>query len=219
MQRHFRDRAEAGRLLASKLKSYAKKSDVLVLGLPRGGVPVAFEIAKTLNAPLDIWLVRKLGVPGNKELAMGAIGMGDVRVMNKEIVKSLKVSDEAIARVVDQEKQELERRDRAYRGDRPIPDPRDRAIILVDDGIATGSTLFAALTSLRQHHPASIAVATPIIPPSLCKKLRREVDKVAYLLQPDPFHFIGFWYDDFSSTPDRVVCDLLDRSVSLTSIP
>lgn len=219
MKRHLRDRAEAGQLLALKLKSYAKSSDILVLGLPRGGVPVAFEIAKTLNAPLDIWLVRKLGVPGNKELAMGAIGMGNVRVMNKEIVKSLKISEEAIAQVVDREQQELERRDRTYRGERPIPNLRDRAIILVDDGIATGSTLFAALTSLRHHHPASIAVATPIIPPTLCKKLRREVDKVVYLLQPDPFYFIGFWYDDFSSTPDSVVCDLLHRSASATSTP
>jgi putative phosphoribosyl transferase len=212
----LRDRTEAGRLLASKLSEYANRSDVLVLGLPRGGVPVAYEIAKALNAPLDIWLVRKLGVPSNKELAMGAIGLGGAIVLNEDLIASWGISESAIASVMAREKEELARRDRIYRGDRPLPEVRDRTVILVDDGIATGSTISAAIASLQQYHPAAIVVAAPVIPPTACAQLRARVDKVVRLIEPDPFYFLGFWYEDFSPTSDAEVCNLLEgRSLAL----
>lgn len=208
----LRDRAEAGRLLASNLTEYANRSDVLVLGLPRGGVPVAYEIARALEAPLDVWLVRKLGVPGNKELAMGAIGLGGAIVFSEDLVESWGISESAIAQVVAREKEELARRDRVYRGARPLPEIRDRTVILVDDGIATGSTMAAAITSLKPHHPAAIVVAAPVMPPSAFERLQARVDKVVCPIQPDPFYFLGFWYDDFSATRDEEVCELLERS-------
>ncbi|MGK7872817.1 MAG: phosphoribosyltransferase [Xenococcaceae cyanobacterium] len=208
----LQNRTEAGRLLASKLAAYANRSDVLVLALPRGGVPVAFEIAKALNVPLDICLVRKLGVPKRKELAMGAIAMGGVMVINHDVVDWLHISKKMIDQVAAQEWQELERRDRLYRGNRPVPDMSNRTIILVDDGIATGSTLRAAIAALRQQQPKTIVVAVPVAPPSTCKELKAEVDKVVCLRTPEPLYSISLWYEDFSQTTDGEVRNLLARA-------
>jgi len=207
----LRDRVEAGRLLASQLIDYGHRSDAIVLGIPRGGVPVAAEIAKAIAAPLDICLVRKLGVPRNRELAMGAIGLGGAIALNEEIVRAWKVPKSAIERVVERERQELARRDRVYRGDRPPPNLSQRAAILVDDGIATGATLSLALTLLRRQHPRSIAIAVPVAPPSTCKQLAAEVERVVCLLKPEPIYYIGLWYEDFSPTTDAQVHRLLAR--------
>jgi putative phosphoribosyl transferase len=215
--RRFRNRTEAGQLLATKLTAYANRTDVLVLGLPRGGVPVAYEIAKALNLSLDICLVRKLGAPGNKELAMGAIGMGGVMVLNDDVVESLQVSQETMARVVALEEKELERRDRAYRGDRPLPDLQGRAIVLVDDGIATGATLRAAIATLRQQQPASIIVAVPVAPLSTYNELKAEVDEVVSLVTPERFYSISVWYDEFRQTTDEEVRHLLQEHPSAIS--
>ena len=206
------NRTEAGRLLAKKLAAYANRSDVLVLGLPRGGVPVAFEVAKALNLPLDICLVRKLGVPGHKELAMGAIAMGGVMVLNDEVIKWRRISRQAIDAVARRERLELRRRDRLYRGDRPIPDLRNRTVILIDDGIATGSTLRAAIAALRKLQPKSIVVAVPVAPPSTCNQLQAEVDEVVCLRTPEPLSSISLWYEDFSQTTDEEVRHLLARA-------
>ncbi len=211
MTTRFRNRAEAGHLLAQKLIAYAYRPDVLVLGLPRGGVPVAFEVAKALQVPLDIWLVRKLGVPTQKELAMGAIATGGVRVLNQEVVNWLGISDEVIDKVAAQEQQELERRNQVYRGNRPAPDVRNRTIILVDDGLATGSTMHAAITSLRQQQPDRIIVAVPVAPPSVYKDFKHEADEIVCLQTPELFHAIGVWYVDFSQTTDQEVRDLLEQ--------
>lgn len=205
----FVDRNEAGQLLATKLKLYANRSDVIVLGLPRGGVPVAFEVAKALHLPLDICLVRKLGVPGHKELAMGAIASDGVRVLNYDIVSDLGISSRKIDEVAAKELQELQRRDRAYRGDRPLPNLQDRTIILVDDGIATGASIRAAIAVLRAEQPQSIIVAIPVVPSSTCEELKAEVDRVVYLMMPEPFYAIAFWYDYFSQTTDEEVRKLL----------
>ena len=212
--RRFRNRTEAGQQLAKKLSAYANRADLLVLGLPRGGVPVAYEIAVALNVPLDICLVRKLGAPGNKELAMGAIGMGGVMVLNHDVVESLQVSPEAIAKVVELEEKELERRDRAYRGDRPFGDLQGRAIVLVDDGIATGATLRAAIATLRQQQPASIIVAVPVAPLSTYNELKAEVDEVVSLVTPERFYSISVWYDQFEQTTDEEVRHLLQQHPS-----
>lgn len=212
--RRFRNRTEAGQQLAKKLSAYANRADLLVLGLPRGGVPVAYEVAVELNVPLDICLVRKLGAPGNKELAMGAIGMGGVMVLNHDVVESLQVSQEAIARVVALEEKELERRDRAYRGDRPFPDLQERAIVLVDDGIATGATLRAAIATLKQQKPASIIVAVPVAPLSSYNELKAEVDEVVSLVTPERFYSISVWYDQFEQTTDEEVRHLLQERAS-----
>jgi putative phosphoribosyl transferase len=211
MTTRFRNRAEAGHLLAQKLIAYAYRPDVLVLGLPRGGVPVAFEVAKALQVPLDIWLVRKLGVPTQKELAMGAIATGGVRVLNQEVVNWLGISDEVIDKVAAQEQQELERRNQVYRGNRPAPDVRNRTIILVDDGLATGSTMHAAITSLRQQQPDRIIVAVPVAPPSVYKDFKHEADEIVCLQTPELFHAIGVWYVDFSQTTDQEVRELLEQ--------
>lgn len=212
MNSRFRDRTEAGQLLAARLADYADTPNLIVLGLPRGGVPVAYEIAKALRAPLDIWLVRKLGVPGQEELAMGAISLGEVMVLNHEIIQALGISDETIAQVAEAEKQELERRDRAYRGDRILPNLQDHTVILVDDGIATSSTLRAAIAALKQQHPRSIIAAAPVAPPTVCADLERIVDRVVCLNTPDPLHSIGMWYGNFSQTTDDEVRDLLRQS-------
>ena len=206
------NRTEAGRLLAKKLTAYANRSDVLVLGLPRGGVPVAFEVAKALNLPLDICLVRKLGVPVHKELAMGAIAMGGVMVLNDEVIKWRRISRQAIDAVARRERLELRRRDRLYRGDRPIPDLRNRTVILIDDGIATGSTLRAAIAALRKLQPKSIVVAVPVAPPSTCNQLQAEVDEVVCLRTPEPLSSISLWYEDFSQTTDEEVRHLLAKA-------
>ena len=213
MTKQFRDRTEAGRLLAKRLKStYANRSDVLVLGLPRGGVPVAYEVAKVLHAPLDICIVRKLGVPGNQELAMGAIATGGIMVLNEDLVASLNISPKAIAQVVTTERQELERRDHLYRGTRPVPDLSHRTVIIIDDGIATGSTLKAALSTIKQQQPERIVVAVPVASPEICQELQDEVDEVVCLLIPERLYAIGIWYNDFSPTTDAEVSNLLQQA-------
>jgi len=208
-QRPFRDRREAGQLLATKLTAYANRPDVLVLALPRGGVPVAYEVARALGAPMDIFLVRKLGVPGYEELAMGAIATGGVRVLNDELVGGLRIPDYIIDEVAAWEQQELERRERLYRGDRPMPDVRGRTVILVDDGLATGATMQAAVKALRLQQPARIVVAVPTAAPETCAQLRAVADDVICAITPEPFHAVGLWYEDFSQTTDEEVRDLL----------
>ena len=215
-QRPFRDRTEAGRLLAAKLTAYANRPDVIVLALPRGGVPVAYEVARALNAPLDVFLVRKLGVPGYEELAMGAIATGGVRVLNDQLVGGLRIPDYIVDEVAASEQQELTRRERLYRGDRPAPDVRGRTVILVDDGLATGATMLAAVKALRQQQPARIVVAVPTASPETCEQLRAEVDDIICAITPEPFHAVGLWYEDFSQTKDEEVRDLLARSEQVT---
>jgi predicted phosphoribosyltransferase len=208
----YRDRSEAGRYLAGDLTEYADRPDVIVLALPRGGVPVAFEVARELNAPLDVFLVRKLGLPGREELAMGAIATGGVRVLNEEVVRVLQVPDEVIDAVAVEERQELERREHLYRGDRPPPDVRGRVVILVDDGLATGSTMRAAVAALRKQHPARIVVAVPVGAPDTCAEFRQEADEVVCARTPEPFFAVGLWYADFSQTTDEEVHELLRRA-------
>jgi predicted phosphoribosyltransferase len=208
----FRDRSEAGRLLAEKLAAYANRPDVLVLALPRGGVPVAYEVARALGAPLDVFLVRKLGVPGHEELAMGAVATGGVRVLNDQVVRALGIPDYVIDAVTAWEQQELARRERLYRGDRPPPEVRGRTVILVDDGLATGATMYAAIQALRQQQPARIVVAVPTASPETCNELRKEVDDVICAITPEPFYGVGLWYEDFSQTTDEEVRDLLARA-------
>jgi erythromycin esterase-like protein/predicted phosphoribosyltransferase len=209
--RPFRDRSEAGRLLASKLAAYGNHPDVLVLALPRGGVPVAYEVARVLGAPLDVFLVRKLGVPGHEELAMGAVATGGVRVLNDQVVRALRIPDYVIDAVTAQEQQELTRRERLYRGGRPSPDVRGRTVILVDDGLATGATMHAAIKALRQLQLARLVVAVPTAAPETCEALRAEVDEVICAITPEPFYAVGLWYEDFSQTTDEEVRDLLAR--------
>ena len=198
--------------LPTKLAAYANRPDVIVLALPRGGVPVAYEVARALNAPLDIFLVRKLGVPGYEELAMGAIATGGVRVLNDQLVGGLRIPDYIVDEVAASEQQELARRERLYRGDRPAPDVRGRTVILVDDGLATGATMLAAVKALRQQQPARIVVAVPTASPETCEQLRAEVDDIICAITPEPFHAVGLWYEDFSQTTDEEVRDLLARS-------
>jgi putative phosphoribosyl transferase len=210
----FRDRTEAGRLLAQKLREYANRDDVVVLALPRGGVPVGFEVAKALNAPLDIFLVRKLGLPEQEELAMGAIATGGVRVLNDEVVRALDIPDEIVDAVAAKEERELERREREYRGGRAPVDVRGRTVILIDDGLATGSSMRAAALALRNKQPAQIVVAVPVGAPSTCAEFESEVDKVVCAVTPEPFWGVGQWYRDFSQTSDEEVRDLLGRAAS-----
>jgi predicted phosphoribosyltransferase len=207
----FRDRREAGRLLAAKLTAYANRPDVIVLALPRGGVPVADEVARALGAPLDVFVVRKLGVPGSEELAMGAVATGGVRVLNDQLVNRLGIPDHLIDAVAVREGQELARRERLYRGGRPPLDVRDRTVILVDDGLATGATMHAAIAALRQLHPARIVVAVPTASPETCEEMRAEVDDVICAITPEPFQAVGRWYQDFAQTTDEEVQDLLTR--------
>ncbi len=208
----FRDRFDAGRELAAQLMHYAGREDILVLGLPRGGVPVAFEVAQALRAPLDVFLVRKLGVPGHEELAMGAIASGGVRVLNERVVRMLQPSEEVIDRVTAEEQQELERRDREYRGGRPPLDVRGKIVILVDDGLATGSTMRAAVAAVRRIGPARVVVAVPVGATSTCQKLEEEADETICAQEPEPFHAVGRWYEDFSQTTDDEVRELLERA-------
>ena len=208
----FQDRADAGWQLAKPLTHYQNQNPI-VLALPRGGVPVGFEVAKVLNAPLDIILVRKLGVPNQPELAMGAIASGGVRVLNHEIVRSLNIPDQVIEQVTTKEQQELMRRDRLYRGDRPAMDVRDRIVILVDDGLATGSTMQAAVTAVKQQQPAQIVVAVPLAVSEVCDRFQQQVDEVVCLMSPEPFHAVGLWYKDFSQTADQEVQKLLQEAV------
>jgi putative phosphoribosyl transferase len=208
----FRDRTEAGRILATRLQAYANRADVLILALPRGGVPVGFEVAKALNAPLDIFLVRKLGVPGQEELAMGALASGGVRVLNEDVVRYLHIPDATIDAVAREEQRELERREQLYRDGRPALDVRGRTVILVDDGLATGSTMRAAILALRPQHPAGIVVAVPVAAVSTCEEFASEVDDVICASTPEPFRAVGLWYVDFTQTTDRDVHDLLARA-------
>lgn len=203
------DRRTAGRFLADRLKAYADRPDVVVLALPRGGVPVGFEVAKALRAPLDVFLVRKLGVPGHEEFAMGAVASGGVRVLNDRVVQELGIPPAVLDAVTAKEEQELARRERAYRGDRPPPDLRDRTVVLVDDGLATGSTVKAALTALRDCRPKRVVVAVPVAAPDACAALRSMADEVVCAITPEPFHAVGVWYQDFGQTGDDEVRSLL----------
>ena len=205
----FRDRPQAGQLLSKKLAGYANREDVIVLALPRGGVPVAREIARSLHAPLDVFLVRKLGVPGQEELAMGAIASGGVRILNQDIVQAMAIPAHVIDSVTSTEVQELARRERLYRGDRPAPDVIDRTVILVDDGLATGATMRAAVAALRRK-PKRIVIAVPIAAVPTRQEFAREVDEIVCLHTPEPFFSVGFWYDDFSQTTDEDIREMLE---------
>lgn len=207
--RRFRDRAEAGRLLAAALDRYEGQPDLLVLALPRGGVVVAAPVARRLGAPLDVILVRKLGVPGHEELAMGAIASGGVRILSEDIIAALGIPDRDIAAVAAAEEDELERREQAYRGVRTPPEVGGKTIILVDDGVATGATMRAAAAVIRSQAPRRLVIAVPVAPPSTCTALRADVDEVVCLLTPESFHSVGEWYDEFEQATDEEVNRLL----------
>lgn len=211
MERAFSNRAEAGRFLAEKLGNYAGRDDV-IMGLPRGGVPVAYEVAQRLRAPLDVFIVRKLGVPGFEELAAGAIASGGVRVLNEDVVRALPHADEIIESVTARETAELERREQSYRNGRPPPELRDRIVILVDDGLATGATMRAAVAALRRRGAAKIIVAVPVGAPETCRELEELVDEIICAIAPDFFQAVGQYYEDFSQTSDEEVRDLLKRA-------
>src|SRR5208337_1004909 len=207
--RPFRDRGQAGRQLAAKLAAYANRPDVIVLALPRGGVPVGYEVAQSLSAPLDVFVVRKLGVPGHEELAMGAIATGGVRVLNEQLIQQLEIPEFIADAVAARELEELKRRERLYRGGRPFPDLHGRTVILVDDGLATGATMEAAIRGLRQLKPARIVVAVPVASREICDALRPLVDDLICAVTPEPFYAVGHWYEDFSQTSDAEVRELL----------
>ncbi|OAI43231.1 phosphoribosyl transferase [Verrucomicrobia bacterium SCGC AG-212-E04] len=211
MSTQFRDRREAGRRLAHELLEYVDRPDLLVLALPRGGVPVAAEVARRLHAPLDVLVVRKLGLPGQKELAMGAIASGGVRVLNREVVEVAGVPDQVIDAVAAQEQAELERRERIYRGDQPLPEVHAKTVLLVDDGIATGSTMFAAIAALQKLGAGRIIVATPTIARETFHEMREVADDVVAVMVPDDFHGVGQWYENFSQTSDDEVREILVR--------
>ncbi len=208
----FPNRTEAGRRLAMLLRGYTNRKNVIVLGIPRGGVPVAFEVARTLKAPLDVLVLRKLGVPGHEELGFGAIASGGIRALNPEVVEALRISSWDIERVTEREVKELKRREYAYRGRRPALNVKGRTVILVDDGIATGSGMRAAVNALRQMTPAQIVIAVPVAPASTCDHLRGEVDDLICLATPEPFYGVGQFYYDFSQVSDQEVNELLDRA-------
>jgi putative phosphoribosyl transferase len=210
MNTPFSSRREAGRELAMKLMTYANRGDVLVLALPRGGVPVAYEVSRALLAPLDVFLVRKLGVPGHEELAMGAIATGGVRVLNEDV--TIYIDKAVIDAVASREQVELQRRERLYRGNRPAPGVQGMTVILVDDGLATGSTMHAAAVALREMRPLKIIVAVPVAPPQTCEEFRSEVDEVVCAMTPEPFMAVGRWYADFSQTSDQEVRELLEKA-------
>jgi len=218
MREPYRDRKEAGRVLAAGLSDFAGRPDVLVLALPRGGVPVAYEVATALDAPLDVFLVRKLGVPGHAELAFGAIASGGVRLLNADVVDALGISPEMVDAVADEEAEELARREVAYRDGRPAPDVRGRTVILVDDGLATGASMRAAVAAVRRGGPARIVVAVPVGAPSTCFELSEEVDRVVCPLTPERFHAVGLWYRDFSQTSDEEVRGLLARAAGREAV-
>jgi putative phosphoribosyl transferase len=207
----FRDRSEAGRILAKELQHYAGGSDVVVLALPRGGIPVAYEIAQALNLPMDVFVVRKLGVPGHSELAMGAIATGGIRVINEDIVEQLRIPDVAIAAVAAQEQRELERREKVFRqGQKPMA-VAGKTVILVDDGLATGATMRAAALALKQQNVKSVVVAVPVAAPSTCEEFREEVDEVVCATTPEPFWGVGYWYQEFPQNTDEEVVELLQK--------
>lgn len=208
----FQDRRDAGKKLATKLSRYAGRAGVVVLALPRGGVPVAYEVAKALNAPLDIFLVRKLGVPGREELAMGAIASGGVRVLNNSIVQPLNIPDSVINAVAEREQLELERREQAYRTGRSRPDLPGKTVILVDDGLATGATMAAAVTGVRALGAGKVVVAVPTAAPETCEAFESFVDETICAETPQPFYGVGMWYVDFAQTEDDEVRELMERA-------
>lgn len=215
----FKDRSEAGRLLGERLGEYGGRDDVVILALPRGGVPVGLEVARALSAPLDTFVVRKLGVPGHEELAMGAIASGGVRVVNDDVVRELGIGEEAIARVANQELAELSRREHSYRGERGSPQLENKTVVIVDDGLATGSTMRAAVAALRSHEPARIVIAVPVGAPTVCEELGKEADEIVCLLQPEPMSAISIWYERFDQTTDDEVRELLaeaEREIAST---
>lgn len=212
MVTRYQDRREAGQLLATKLMHYAHRQDVLILGLPRGGVPVAYEVARALDAPLDVFVVRKLGVPGQEELAMGAIATGGVRVINSTVVHTLHIPERTIDAVSTREQQELRRREQLYRDDRAAPDVRHYTVILIDDGLATGATMRAAVEALRRQQPDRIVVAVPVAAPPTCAEVGAQADEIVCLITPELFYGVGLWYDDFAQTSDEEVHDLLESA-------
>ena len=205
----FKDRVQAGQYLADKLMRYSGASDAVVLGLPRGGVVVAHEIADKLGLPLDVFLVRKLGVPGYEELAMGAIASGGTRVMNEEVMRQIRIPASVVEAVAEREELELKRREAAYRGNRPPLEVKGLTVILVDDGLATGATMRAAVTALRKQNPGRIIIAVPTASPEVCNEFRADVDEILCGMTPTPFHAVGVWYEDFSQTTDEEVRQLL----------
>jgi putative phosphoribosyl transferase len=219
MMRRFKDRRDAGERLAAELGRFANRSDVLVLGLPRGGVPVAYEVARVIDAPLDVFIVRKLGLPWHEELAMGAIASGGVRVLDDELIRIARVSDADVARVTATEQAELERRERQYRGSRPFPDLTGRTVILVDDGLATGSTMRAAVAALRKEGPAKVIVGVPVAAPETCDAFREIADEIVCAETPEPFVAVGVWYEDFSQTTDSEVHELIARAEERHHVP
>ncbi len=210
----FQDRVDAGRRVAAKLAEYRGRGDVLVLGIPRGGVGVAYEVARALHVPLDVFLSRKLGVPGQEELAFGAVASGGIRVLDPDLIRELDISDAEIERITQKAKTELERRERAFRGDRPALDVAGRTVILVDDGIATGASMMAAIKTLRQMRPAKLVLAVPVAPASTCKRLREQVDDLICVHAPERFYAIGQFYSDFTQVSDEEVIELLRRAAS-----
>jgi putative phosphoribosyl transferase len=212
MDKPFSNRREAGAKLADKLRAYANRADVLVLALPRGGVPVAYEVARALHTPLDVFVVRKLGVPGHEELAMGAIATGGVRVLNEALTSAMGIPRSLINAIVRREQKELQRRERLYRGARSLPDVRGRTVILVDDGLATGSTMRAAALALRKMQPSKLIVAVPVGAQDTCDEFRGDVDEVVCAITPSQFTSVSAWYADFSQTSDKEVRDLLQRA-------
>jgi putative phosphoribosyl transferase len=208
----FRDRSEAGRVLAEELGRYADRDDVVVLALPRGGVPVGYEVAKALRAPLDVFVVRKVGVPGHRELAMGAIATGGVLVIDEDLIRTLGIGQAEIRQAVAAELRELERREAAYRSGRDLPELAGRTVILVDDGLATGSTMRAAALAVRRYRPERVVVAVPVAAAQTCEDFRDDVDEIVCAATPRPFHAVGLWYEDFSQTSDDEVRELLARA-------
>jgi len=205
----FRDRSEAGRILASRLTGYAGRDDTMILALPRGGVPVGHEVARRLSIPLDVFVVRKLGVPGHRELAMGAIASGGTVFLDNEVISTWQVSEGEVVETIRQQSEELERRERTYRCGRAAPQTGGRTVILVDDGLATGASMRAAVRALRQQHPARIVVAAPTACADTCREIAAEADEVICVCTPEPFFAVGQWYDDFSEITDDEVRELL----------
>ena len=214
---YFRNRTEAGQVLARCLQQYKNQPDVLILGLPRGGVPVAYEVAREMKAPLDVFIVRKLGVPGHEELGMGAIATGGVRILQDGIVRELGISPQTIEAVSAREQAELERRERLYRGDRPAPTIKGRTVVIVDDGLATGSTMKAAIQAVRQQDPRQVIVAVPTAPSETCEQLKESADHVVCALTPEPFFSVGGSYADFTQITDGEVRDLIASAANISS--